>query len=285
MVDLDTRDYLVRLDRFLLNQTLQPSFSDIQDRIEGFLKNTVSQKKADGVVFGLSGGIDSVTVAYLAAKVFGKKALALVMPDSTVSPSSETGDALKVIGDLGLDYKLIDIDVIHKIYSNYLEPDELALGNLRARIRANIIYYYANLKNYLVLGTSNKSEYLIGYFTKFGDGSADILPIVHLYKTQVRKLAELLGVPNNIITKRSSPNLWKGHDAEEEIGISYEKIDVILSCIVGSGWTLPMFMDMVTGIPKKDVEKIYQMYQNTQHKRILPEGVERHQPFIDVRDD
>jgi len=206
--------------------------------------------------------------------MFGKKALALVMPDSTVSPSSETGDALKVIGELGLDYKLIDIDVIHKIYSNRLEPDERALGNLRARIRANVIYYYANLKNYLVLGTSNKSEYLIGYFTKFGDGSADILPIVKLYKTQIRKLAEFVGVPSNIVTKRSSPNLWKGHDAEEEIGIGYEKIDTILHCMVDKNYTLDEFMDGVTGISKKDVEKIYQMYQNTQHKRILPERVE-----------
>jgi len=246
----------------------------IQQNIEEFLKNMVSQKKADGVVFGLSGGIDSVTVAYLAARVFGKKALALVMPDSTVSPSSETGDALKVIGELGLDYKLIDIDVIHKIYSNHLEPDERALGNLRARIRANIIYYYANLKNYLVLGTSNKSEYLIGYFTKFGDGSADILPIVKLYKTQIKKLAEFVGVPSNIVTKRSSPNLWKGHDAEEEIGIGYEKIDTILHCMVDKNYTLDEFMDGVTGISKKDVEKIYQMYQNTQHKRILPERAE-----------
>jgi NAD+ synthase len=246
----------------------------IQQNIEEFLKNMVSQKKADGVVFGLSGGIDSVTVAYLASKMFGKKALALVMPDSTVSPSSETGDALKVIGELGLDYKLIDIDVIHKIYSNRLEPDERALGNLRARIRANVIYYYANLKNYLVLGTSNKSEYLIGYFTKFGDGSADILPIVKLYKTQIRKLAEFVGVPSNIVTKRSSPNLWKGHDAEEEIGIGYEKIDTILHCMVDKNYTLDEFMDGVTGISKKDVEKIYQMYQNTQHKRILPERVE-----------
>ena len=251
-----------------------PDCGTIQQNIEGFLKNMVSQKKADGVVFGLSGGIDSVTVAYLAAKVFGKKALALVMPDSTVSPSSETGDALKVIGDLGLDYKLIDIDVIHKIYSNYLEPDELALGNLRARIRANIIYYYANLKNYLVLGTSDKSEYLIGYFTKFGDGSADILPIVELYKTQLREFAKFIGVPNNIITKRSSPNLWKGHYAEEEIGISYEKIDTILYCIEDwDNFTVEQFLDKVTGISKKDVEKIYQMYQNTRHKRILPERV------------
>ena len=120
--------------------TSLPDYAGTQQNIERFLKNMVSQKKSDGVIFGLSGGIDSVTVAYLVAKVFGKKALALVMPDSTVTPSSETGDALKVIGELGLDYNLIDIDVIHKIYSNYLEPDELALGNLRARIRANIIY-------------------------------------------------------------------------------------------------------------------------------------------------
>jgi len=261
-------DYLEKLSLELLNET---HFPDIRQTIEGFLKNTVSDKKADGVVFGLSGGIDSVTVAYLVAKTFGKKALALVMPDSTVSPSSETGDALKVIGELGLDYKLIDIDVIHKIYSNHLEPDERALGNLRARIRSNIIYYYANLKNYLVLGTSDKSEYLIGYFTKFGDGSADMLPIVELYKTQVRKFAEFLGVPSNIVTKRSSPNLWKGHDAEEEIGISYEEIDIILHCMVDKNCTLDEFLGDVTGIPKKDVEKIYQMYQNTQHKRILPE--------------
>jgi len=274
-------DYLERLDN-LLHET---SGAHIQRTIEEFLKNMVSQKKADGVVFGLSGGIDSVTVAYLAAKVFGKKALALVMPDSTVTPSSETGDALKVIGELGLDYKLIDIDVIHKVYSNHLEPDELALGNLRARIRANIIYYYANLKNYLVLGTSNKSEYLIGYFTKFGDGSADILPIVELYKTQVRKFAKFLGVPNNIITKRSSPNLWKGHDAEEEIGISYEKIDVILNCLVDGNMPFPAFVNATEGIPEKDMEKIYQMYQNTQHKRILPERIEKHQPLIDVGDD
>jgi len=256
----------------LLQITSLPDCATIQQNIEKFLKNMVSQKKADGVVFGLSGGIDSVTVAYLAAKVFGKNALALVMPDSAVSPSSETGDALKVIGEIGLDYKLIDIDVIRKIYSNHLEPDERALGNLRARIRSNIIYYYANLKNYLVLGTSDKSEYLIGYFTKFGDGSADILPIVELYKTQLREFAKFIGVPNNIITKRSSPNLWKGHDAEEEIGISNEEIDSALYCLIDKKLSVDETIQK-TEISKKSVEKIYQMYQNTQHKRILPERV------------
>ena len=260
------------MNQEILQEIINQDYVKIQQDIEIFLKNQISQKKANGVIFGLSGGIDSVTIGYLCAKIFGKKALALVMPDSTVSPSSETGDALKVIGDLGLDYKLIDIDVIHKRYSNYLEPDERALGNLRARIRANILYYYANLKNLLVLGTSDKSEYLIGYFTKFGDGSADMLPIVSLYKTQLREFAKTIGVPNNIITKKSSPNLWKGHDAEEEIGISYEEIDSVLYCLIDKKLSVDETIQK-TEISKKSVEKIYQMYQTTQHKRILPERV------------
>ena len=255
----------------ILKEIIAQDYAKIKQDIEVFLKNSVSQNKADGVIFGLSGGIDSTVVAYLAAKIFGKKALALVMPDSTVSPSNETGDALKVVGELGLDYKLIDIDVIHKIYSNHLEPDERALGNLRARIRANIIYYYANLKNYLVLGTSDKSEYSIGYFTKFGDGSADLLPISKLYKTQLREFAKILGVPNNIITKKSSPNLWKEHIAEEELGITYEEIDSILYCLEKK-----LSVDEIikkTEIKKESVEKIYQMHENSWHKRLPPKMV------------
>ena len=260
------------MNQEILNEIIKQDYTKIQQNIETFLKDAVSQNKANGVIFGLSGGIDSVTVAYLCGKIFGKNALALVMPDSTVSPSNETGDALKVVGELELDYKLIDIDVIHKRFSNYLEPDELALGNLRARIRANILYYYANLKNLLVLGTSDKSEYLIGYFTKFGDGSADMLPIVSLYKTQLREFAKTIGVPNNIIAKKSSPNLWKGHDAEEEIGVSYEEIDSILYYLIDKKLSVDETIQK-TEIARKSVEKIYQMYQNTEHKRILPKRV------------
>ena len=259
------------MNQEILKEIIGKDYTKIQQDIEAFLKNAVLRNKADGVIFGLSGGIDSTVIAYLSAKIFGKKALALVMPDSTVSPSNETGDALKVVGELGLDYKLIDIDVIHKIYSNHLEPDERALGNLRARIRANIIYYYANLKNYLVLGTSDKSEYSIGYFTKFGDGSADLLPISKLYKTQLREFAKMLGVPTNIITKKSSPNLWKEHIAEDELGITFEEIDSILYCLEKR-----LSIDEVikkTEIKRESVEKIYQMHENSWHKRLPPKMV------------
>ena len=259
------------MNQKILKEIIDQDYTKIQQDIETFLKNAVSQNKADGVIFGLSGGIDSVSVAYLCAKIFGKNALALVMPDSTISPSSETGDALKVIGELGLDYKLIDIDVIHKIYSNHLEPDERALGNLRARIRSNIIYYYANLKNFLVLGTSDKSEYSIGYFTKFGDGSADLLPISKLYKTQLREFAKMLGVPTNIIAKKSSPNLWKEHIAEDELGITFEEIDSILYCLEKR-----LSIDEIikkTEIKRESVEKIYQMHENSWHKRLPPKMI------------
>ena len=255
----------------ILREIITQDYVRIQNDIEKFLKDSVLKNKADGVIFGLSGGIDSAIVAYLSAKIFGKKALALVMPDSTVSPSSETGDALKIIGELGIDYKLIDIDVIHKVYSNYLEPEKLALGNLRARIRANIIYYYANLKNLLVLGTSDKSEYSIGYFTKFGDGCADLLPISNLYKTQIREFAKILGIPDNIITKKSSPNLWKDHDAEGEIGVSYEEIDSILYCIEKK-LSVDEIAEM-TEIKKEFVEKIIQMHENSKHKRLPPTSI------------
>ena len=259
------------MNQEILKKIIEQDYTKIQQDIEAFLKNAVSRNKADGVIFGLSGGIDSVSVAYLCAKIIGKNALALVMPDSTISPSSETGDALKVVGELGLDYKLIDIAVIHKIYSNHLEPDERALGNLRARIRSNIIYYYANLKNFLVLGTSDKSEYSIGYFTKFGDGSADLLPISKLYKTQLREFAKMLGVPNNIITKKSSPNLWKEHIAEDELGITLEEIDSILYCLEKR-----LSVDEIikkTEIKRESVEKIYQMHENSWHKRLPPKMV------------
>ena len=270
------------MNQKILKEIIEQDYTKIQQDIEIFLKNAVSQNKADGVIFGLSGGIDSVSVAYLCAKIFGKNALALVMPDSTISPSSETGDALKVIGELGLDYKLIDIDVIHKICSNHLEPDERALGNLRARIRSNIIYYYANLKNFLVLGTSDKSEYSIGYFTKFGDGSADLLPISKLYKTQLREFAKMLGVPTNIIAKKSSPNLWKEHIAEDELGITFEEIDSILYCLEKR-----LSIDEIikkTEIKRESVEKIYQMHENSWHKRLPPKMIVENMDEINNQD-
>ena len=159
------------------------------DKIQNNIKKKISETNTEGVVFGLSGGIDSAVIAYLCNNAVKDKILAIIMPDSKISPESETNDAIQIVDKLGINYKLLDINLIHKEYSKVIEPNDMALGNLRARIRMNVLYYYGNSKNLLVLGSSDKSEFNIGYFTKFGDGAADVLPIASLYKTQIREMA------------------------------------------------------------------------------------------------
>lgn len=257
------------MNQKILDEIINQDYAKIQNNIESFLAESIAKAGASGLVFGLSGGIDSATIAHICAKSLKEKSLALIMPDSRVSPKEETEDALHIVDKLGLDYKLIDISLIHSQFANILEPEEKSLGNLRARIRATLLYYHANLKNYLVIGSSDKSEQLIGYFTKFGDGSADVLPIVSLYKTQIRGLAKHLGVKESIIQKKSSPHLWKGHIAEEEIGASYEEIDSVLHCMADKNMPLDD-IHTATQIDREKIEKIHQLYKKSEHKRIMP---------------
>ena len=257
------------MNKALLEEITKKDYQLIQNKIECFLTEEVSQRQSSGVIFGLSGGIDSAVIAALCVKSLKSKSLALVMPDSKVTPRADTEDALKLVDKLGLDYKLIDISLVHSEYSKYLEPNTLALGNLRARMRTNILYYYANSKNLLVLGSSDRSEYLIGYFTKFGDGASDLLPTVSLYKTQIREFAKYLGVPDSIISKKSSPSLWQGHLAEDEIGLSYEEVDLILYCIVDKNLSLQE-TSRLSEIDLVVVDKIHKLYKKSEHKRITP---------------
>jgi NAD+ synthase len=254
----------------ILNEITNLDYSSISKKIQNSIKEKITQTNSKGLIFGLSGGIDSAVIAYLCAGVVKESTTAIIMPDSKISPEDETNDALKIVDSLNLNYKLVDINQIHKEYYKVLEPEDKALGNLRARIRKNILYYYANSKNLSVLGSSDKSEYLIGYFTKFGDGAADVLPIASLYKTQIRELARFLGVPDHIIQKKSSPNLWPNHTAESEIGASYEEIDEILYCINDKHLTNDE-TSKKTQIASETVDKIYQLYKKSEHKRITAE--------------
>ena len=256
----------------ILEEITNQDYSVIATRIQEGLKQSIEETHSKGVIFGLSGGIDSAVIAYLCNNAIKEKTLAVIMPDSKISPESETNDALKIVDSLGIDYKLLDINSIHKEFSMVLEPEDKALGNLRARIRMNILYYYANLKNLVVLGSSDKSEFNIGYFTKFGDGAADTLPIVSIYKTQVRELAKHLGIDEKIITKKSSPHLWPNHEAEHEIGVEYEQIDSILYCLIDKKLSVEDTAKE-SQIDIKIVEKIYSMYKNSEHKRINPKAL------------
>jgi len=254
------------LNQSIIDEIQNKAYEAITETIENFLLEQIEKYHGNGIILGLSGGIDSAVLAYICKRKLKEKTLAIIMPDTQITPNSETEDAMKMISLTGLEYKLIDINPILNEYTHYLEPNDWAKGNLRARIRANILYYYANSKNYLVLGSSDKSEYMLGYFRKYGDGASDLVPIISLYKLQVREIAKFLGVPQNIIEKKSSPHLWKEHEAEKELGASYEEIDSILYCIFDKNLSIDKTVETLQ-IEKQIVEKIYQLYLNSVHKR------------------
>jgi len=258
----------------IINEITNQNYPTIAETIEKFVSEQIEKSHAKGVILGLSGGIDSAVLSYICKRKLKDKTLALIMPDTAITPESETEDALKIIALTGIEYKLIDINPIINEYTAHIEPNEKSIGNLRARVRTDILYYYANSKNYLVLGSSDKSEYMIGYFTKFGDGASDITPIISLYKIQVREIAKYLGVPENIISKKSSPHLWKQHEAEKELGIPYEKIDSILYCLLDKKLTIDE-TEKITQIDKSDIKKINQLMANSEHKRSLPQKPSR----------
>ena len=258
----------------IIDEIKNQDYASITSTIENFLEEQMKKNHSEGLILGLSGGIDSAVLAYICKRKFPDKTIAIVMPDTAITPKIETEDALKMVSLTGIQYKLIDINPIVNEYSMYLEPNERAKGNLRARVRTNILYYYANAKNYLVLGSSDKSEYLIGYFTKFGDGASDITPIVSLYKLQVREIAKYLGVPENVITKKSSPHLWKDHEAENELGVSYEEVDSILYCLFDKKLSAQETQE-VTGIEMSTIEKIQELNKNSEHKRLPAQKPDR----------
>lgn len=241
--------------------------------IEDFIKSYI-HPSIRGVVLGLSGGIDSTVTFYLCVRALGSnRVLALIMPDSEITPSIDTEDAIAIAEQFNVKYHLIDINPILRAFSREL-PDfdfnaKVPCGNLRARIRMCILYYYANLENRLVVGTGDKSELLIGYFTKYGDGGVDILPLGDLYKTQVRMLGKFLNVPDSILRKPSSPRLWKNHLAEEELGITYDVLDPILHLLVDENLS-EVEISKRLEVPLDLVLKVKSMIEFSQHKRKLP---------------
>ena len=243
---------------------MQPS--DLASRISEWIRERVSDAGAQGVVLGLSGGLDSSVAAVLCKKAFPDATLGLIMPCG--SRKEDMAHANIVAAQFGIETEEIDLTHIFTVLLKTLEVKErendvdakgdIAVANLKPRLRMICLYYFANKRNYLVVGTGNKSELSIGYFTKYGDGAADILPLGDVLKTEERKLAEELGIPGEIIEKAPSAGLWEGQTDEAEIEMGYDVLDKIILALESGD---------LSGCDTELVERVKRMMDASQHKR------------------
>jgi len=231
--------------------------------IQEWLRKQLEDAAAEGFVIGLSGGVDSSVTATLAVDAVGAdKVLGVVMP--CYSSRDDKRLAWMMARRLGIKAVSIPLKMPYQplVAILRISTDKVARGNLKARLRMTVLYAFANSENRLVLGTGNKTELVLGYFTKFGDGGVDLLPLGDMYKTEVWELARELGIPKEIIERPPSAGLWEGQTDENELGLSYSKLDTMLKLIVDGE------MDTMTGISEWD--KVYEMVESAKHKLAMP---------------
>jgi NAD+ synthase len=246
-----------------------------REHITEFIRAQVDAAGADRVVMGLSGGIDSTLVSHLAVEALGPDAVhGLVMP-SEVNRADNMSDAERVANDLlGIEYDVVEINpLVDAFLEAYPEADgdQLAVGNLRVRCRAVLNYLVGNHEEALVLGTGNRSEALVGYYTKYGDGAVDCHPIAGLYKQQVRQLAKHVDVPDDLAEKTASAEMWTGQTDAGEMGMTYDTLDSILALHIDGGVPKDATADHI-GVPPSTVEQVREMYDSSAHKRAMPPG-------------
>lgn len=245
----------------------------MEERIEyltEWLKQKVEEAGAKGALVGVSGGIDSAVVANLIKKAFPENSLGVLLPIG--KKVEDQKDALNVVEDAGLEYVGIDLtDSYNTTYETIQDQlkekgdwneDHSQLGgaNLKARLRMSTLYAVASNYNYLVIGTDNAPEDYTGYFTKYGDGGVDLVPLINMRKEEVREMAKALGITDAVINKKPSAELWEGQTDEEELGLSYDTIDAYLRG---------------EKIDPKDEKRLKELHDKSEHKRQTPAGPEK----------
>ncbi|MDE2855140.1 MAG: NAD+ synthase [Chloroflexota bacterium] len=237
--------------------------------LTGFIRDSISKAGMTRAVIGLSGGIDSAVSAYLAAQALGREnVLALRMPYSSSSAES-LSDAEAVIEDLGLPRMTVSIsEMADPLIERFPDMSRLRKGNIMARLRMITLYDQSMAWGGLVMGTSNKTEFLLGYSTIYGDSGVALHPIADLYKCQVRQMARHLGVPVSIINKPPSADLWVGQTDEEELGFTYDEADQVLFLLVDERYTVDEVAD--EGFDRDFVVKIWERVKANHYKRTMP---------------
>lgn len=239
------------------------------ERISGWIKNKVDEADAKGVVLGLSGGLDSSVTAVLCKKALGENVLGLIVPCH--SDPQDLRHAKLVADKFKIKTQTIDLtETYDTIVKNLPSGNKTSLANIKPRLRMLTLYYFANLRKYLVVGTGNKSELKVGYFTRYGDGGVDLLPIGDLYKTQIIKLACKLGIPKEIIEKSPSAGLWLHQRDEDELGVKYHELDTILHYLLELG-TEPKDVVNKSGLSYKKVKRVLSLMRKNRFKLKMPE--------------
>jgi NAD+ synthase len=257
----------------LTPSVLELDLPEVEKRIRRFIKEYVENAGAKGIVLGMSGGIDSATTAAISSRsIGGDRVTGVMLPEKETYNTKDIDDAKVVAKKFGLKTQICDItpalDGFYKTIHIFDPADKLCKGNIKARTRMIYLYYYANKLNKIVCGSSDKSETMMGYFTKWGDVAADISPLMDLYKTQVRKLAEHMGIPHELAAKPSTPALWPNQLAETELGIKYETLDLILYGLERFMTTEEIAQQL--SIKKPLIEKVKSRWLAVEHKRRLP---------------
>ncbi|APE74634.1 NH3-dependent NAD+ synthetase [Spiroplasma citri] len=222
-----------------------------------WIKSEVTKVHCQGVIVGLSGGIDSAVVSLLAKQAFPEQHLTVIMPCHSDYFDQECAQLL--VNNHQLKNNLVDLTGTYDnlIATLALPPHQLAFANIKPRLRMTTLYALAQSHNYMVLGTDNADEWHVGYFTKYGDGAADLVPIIHLLKSEVQQAAQLLGVPTAIISRPPTAGLWASQTDEKELGFTYQQLDYYLQG---------------KSVPTEIAQRIKQLNQSSEHKRHLPKA-------------
>lgn len=243
----------------------------IVNQITDFIKSNVNNAGFTKGVIGLSGGLDSAVSAYLSALALGKENMHFVLMPYKSSSKESVTDAMKVVESLGVSHSVVEITPMVDAYIDNYTKEGLSVvrkGNIMARMRMIVLYDISAERNALVIGTGNKTEILLGYTTIYGDSACALNPLGDLYKTQVRNLAKYLNVPESIILKKPSADLWEGQTDEDEMGLTYEETDRYLYNKYDLKQSKENFLDM--GFEEKLMLKIDNMIEKNRFKSLLP---------------